>query len=463
MQAWQAGEREDFFNAVARHRRTAWRITAVCGLAYTLLALVMALLLSPLLYGIAGLGLDLLNLLFPTPDLLAYAGKVLSPVVDDPGAVPLADLFELALLASAPGLLLMGLVAWGVARTLRRSALFDSHQSIGRPPDPRNLVELQFANTLEEMAIAALIPPPRVVIIAGGANAAAAGMDTQQATVMVGQSLLGLLSREQMQGVSAHLIAAIADNDMKIGMRTASVLGVFALLTRLSVNLLDKDSFATSRHLIRALCLPTSAGQAFVLAQLSDPFADTNPATSTPAAQHDDKLGWREWLLMPLMGPVWFSGFLGGFVSTLILAPAIGWAWQQRKYMADATAVRLTREPEGLASALRALDSTNRALLSPEWANHLCVVAPQATGMIISVFPAIAKRVAALVQMGASQQMAAAPHPSAPLWVKLVLAVLLPLMVGLVAVLLLLLVMASSMLTMLFTIMPVAILHGLLR
>ncbi|MEN9422656.1 MAG: hypothetical protein RL122_39 [Pseudomonadota bacterium] len=460
-QPWQGTEREDFFNAVARHRRTAWRITLACGVAYAVLALVMSLLLAPLLYGVAGLVLDILNLLFPTPDLLAYAGKLVSPIIDDPAAVPTADLLTFILLASAPGLLLMVVVAWGVSRAIRQSALFDTTQQVGRPPDPGSLVELQFANTLEEMAVAALIPAPKVVVIEGGANAAASGLDAQQATVMVGQSLLVLLNRAQMQGIAAHLIAAIADNDMKIGMRTASVLGVFALLTRLSVNLLDKDSFAASRHLLRALCVPTAASQAFVLAQLSDPFADTAPQT---AQQHTDKLGWREWLLMPLMGPVWFSGFLGGFVSTLILSPGIAWAWQQRKYMADATAVRLTREPDGLSAALSALSHANTSLLSSVWASHLCVVAPQqAAGMIVSVFPSVERRLAALVRMGASNQPLVVSPPVAPVWATLLVGSLLVVMAGLVAVLLPLLVMASTMLTMLFTIMPIAILHAVLR
>lgn len=462
-QPWQGTEREDFFNAVARHRRTAWRITLACGVAYAVLALVMSLLLAPLLYGVAGLGLDMLNLLFPTPDLLAYAGKLASPIVDDPMAVPTADLLTFILLASAPGLVLMVVVAWVVSRAIRQSALFDTTQQVGRPPDPGSLVELQFANTLEEMAVAALIPAPKVVVIEGGANAAASGVDAQQATVMVGKSLLGLLNRTQMQGIAAHLISAIADNDMEIGMRTASVLGVFALLTRLSVNLLDKNSFAASRHLLRALCVPTAASQAFVLAQLSDPFADTTPLPAA-ASQHTDKLGWREWLLMPLMGPVWFSGFFGGFVSTLILSPGIAWAWQQRKYMADATAVRLTREPDGLSAALSALSQANTFLLSSVWASHLCVIAPQQTaGMMVSVFPSVERRLAALVRMGASKQPLAAPPPAAPLWAKLLVGGLLVVMVGLVAVLLPLLVMASTMLTMLFTIMPIAILHALLR
>ncbi len=141
----------------------------------------------------------------------------------------------------------------------------------------------------------------------------------------------------------------------------------------------------------------------------------------------------------------------------------IAWAWQQRKYMADATAVRLTREPDGLSAALSALSHANTSLLSSAWASHLCVVAPQqAAGMIVSVFPSVERRLAALVRMGASKQPVAVPT-AAPLWAKLLVGGLLVVMAGLVAVLLPLLVMASTMLTMLFTIMPIAILHALLR
>jgi Zn-dependent protease with chaperone function len=453
-------EREDFFNAVARHRRTAWRITAVCGLAYAVLALVMSVLLAPLLYCVAGLVLDILNLLVPMPDLLAYAGKLLSPVVDDPSVLPAAYLIKFILLASVPGLLLMAMIAWMVARAIRQSALFGTARQVGRPPDPRVLAELQFANTLEEMAVAALIPPPRVVVIAGGVNAAASGMDSRQTTVMVGQALLALLNRAQMQGVAAHLIAAIADNDMKIGMRTASVLGVFALIARLSIKIMDKDAFAANHRLIRALLIPTAASRAFILTQLTDPFSD---ASHEPRQQNTNKLSVREWLMMPLVGPVWFSGFLGGLVSTMILSPGIAWAWQQRKYMADATAVRLTREPDGLSSALLALNSANTSLLSGAWASHLCVVASQGSRMVVPIFPSVERRISALVRMGASQQALPAPPPASPLWAKLLIGVLLVVLAGLMAMLIPLLVLVSTMMTGMFTILPTAFLHALLR
>ena len=79
--------------------------------------------------------------------------------------------------------------------------------------------------------------------------------------------------------------------------------------------------------------------------------------------------------MMPLVGPVGFAGFLCGLVSTMMLEPVIALAWRARKYMADATAVKLTRNPNGLAGALVAIANRGSTRVAP-WAGHLCVVDP---------------------------------------------------------------------------------------
>lgn len=458
---WQAQEREDFFSAVARHRRLTWRITAACVLAYLILAVVMATLLAPLLYCIAGLLLDLGNLLHPLPDLLAYAGKLLAPIVDKPETLPISYFVKFILLASAPGLLIMVLVWLLVARAVRHSALFDPQQPLGRAPDTSILAEQQFANTIAEMSVAAQLVAPEVRVVEGGANAAVVGSERQQACIIIGSALLPLLARAQMQGIAAHLVAAIANDDLRIGLRTASLLGVFALIARVAVNMADKQTFGSNCQLLRALLLPTPANQAFIMKQLTDPFSESGP---TPP-HNNEQLSWREWLSMPLMGPVWFSGFLGGVVNSLMLSPAIAFAWRQRKYMADATAVSLTREPNGLYQALNVLQQAHTALLNTAWASHLCVVAPgTVNGMIVPIFPALERRLAALIRLGAepSSVVSAAPAKR-PLWLLLLLGVLAVVAAGLLLALIPMLVLASSMLTALFTLLPTAFLHAWLR
>src|ERR1043166_1446423 len=77
-----AAEREDFFNAIAHHNRAAWRVTAACAAAYTILGLVISLLMAPLLYCVIGLAVDLANLATPVPDLLGYLGRHVSAFID---------------------------------------------------------------------------------------------------------------------------------------------------------------------------------------------------------------------------------------------------------------------------------------------------------------------------------------------------------------------------------------------
>jgi hypothetical protein len=60
--AWSPAERESFFDAIERHRRASWRVTAVCALAIAILTLVLAVLLAPLLICLAGLAVDLVKL-----------------------------------------------------------------------------------------------------------------------------------------------------------------------------------------------------------------------------------------------------------------------------------------------------------------------------------------------------------------------------------------------------------------
>lgn len=67
--AWTAQERADFFAAIARHRRAAWRVTAVCALAAAVLALVVALLTAPLWFALIALAFDAVNLVRPAPNV----------------------------------------------------------------------------------------------------------------------------------------------------------------------------------------------------------------------------------------------------------------------------------------------------------------------------------------------------------------------------------------------------------
>jgi hypothetical protein len=176
--------------------------------------------------------------------------------------------------------------------------------------------------------------------------------------------------------------------------------------------------------------------------------------------------------MMPLVGPVVFAGFLCGLVSTMMLEPAIALAWRARKYMADATAVRLTRYPNGLAGALVAIANGGATRVAP-WAGHLCFVDPGtrgSAGLFGSwasgiVFPRLDKRHQALQKLGADfvppNKLVATR--AIPLLAKIFIAFAVPTVGVLMCVVVVLLVWLSAALSGLFTIVPAALLHAILR
>src|SRR5262245_56764815 len=93
--AWTPEERESFFDAVARHRRAAWRVTAVSALVNLATAFVIAVLMSPILYAAVALVLDIVNLAVPMPNIVASIMSALDPVFDKPETVSLARWIDL--------------------------------------------------------------------------------------------------------------------------------------------------------------------------------------------------------------------------------------------------------------------------------------------------------------------------------------------------------------------------------
>lgn len=468
---WTDREREDFFRAIARHRRAAWRITALCMLTTGVLSLVMALLMAPLLFALLGLALDLINLLIPTPDLLATLGALLEPLLDpdSTAVVPTARTAGTLALAVLPGLLLMGLVLHSLRRALGRSPLLDTSIDLGRAPDRANLAEQRLDNSLQEMALAAAIPAPRVQIVAGGANAVVLGLDEAHAGILVGEGLGQALTRDALQGVAAHLVASIADGDVRIGVRASLTLGLFALMTRIGSSLTDPGQLAATRRLIWALVAPTTANLGFILSQLADPFGETDaPPPRSGGDTAGERLTWREWAFMPLMGPLAISGFLGGLVCSFLLGPLIAWAWRRRKLMADATAVRLTRHPDALAEALDRLRARETGFRGAAWASHLCVVDPGAgsdplRGSFVPIFPSTERRLSGLEKMGASARAQGASGGRVPTAAVVIIGALAAAMLPLLGTALVLLAWVSVALSGLFLLVPTLILHALLR
>lgn len=495
--AWSPTERESFFAAIARHRRAAWRVTFVSRAVNLVVALVVAVLMAPLFYAVLALALDVLNLVVPAPNLVPRIAHALDPVFNAPGQMGVGDWIRFSALAALPGLAWMAWVLSALRRVLNLSMSLDSSELVARAPDPTVLAEQRFGNVVGEMAIAAALPPPRVFIVDSPVvDAVAFGTDEQHATIVISQGLLGLLNRAQMEGVAANLVAAIADGDMKIGVQAALSRNLFSLIARLGNLVSHTNARRNLKEIVLATLLPTTRSARKLLADLADPFADdpaaapASIATAAAGGANAEAAGlasaatvgvsrgglagalterWekiRPYLWLPLAGPLVMTGFLGAIVNLFVLGPLLSLAWRQRKYMADATAVRLTRDPDTLAGALAQMTKQRSVPLAP-WAAHMSVTDHSGrqsgvfAGSAVPMFPSIERRLRALGTMGAHITLAASPKIPLKIW--LIATPLVAILVACVGILLPLLVWLSLALTGLFGGIPFGIVHMILR
>ena len=472
--AWTPAERESFFAAIARHRRAAWRVTFASGAVNLAVALIVAVLMAPLFYGALALALDLLNLVVPAPNLVPGIGHALDKALNAPAAMSVRDWIQLGLLAALPGLVWMAFVLNALRRVLTACMVFDSGELAAREPDSAVLAEQRFGNVAGEMAIAANLPPPRVLIVDSAVvDAVAFGTDERHSTLVISRGLLALLNRAQLEGVAANLVAAIADGDLKIGVRAALSLNLFGLIARLGSLVTRKHARSNLARIVIATLLPTTKSARQLITQLASPFADEleqraastpNPVPSTGLAGRWERI--RPYLWLPLAGPLVMTGFFGAIVNLFVLGPLLSLAWRQRKYMADATAVRLTRDPDTLSGALEQMTKQRGAPLA-SWAAHMSVTDHTGqrggvfAGSAVPMFPSIERRLRALGALGAHITRAAGPKMPLKSW--LLIGPLLAVLAVLVAIMLPLLIWLSLASTALFGGIPFGILHVLLR
>ncbi len=462
-------ERESFFASIARHRRGATYLGWLANACALVLALVVAVLMAPLCYAILGLALDLVNLAIPVPDLIGRVTDAMSGVIDAPEAIRPGRWMELLLLAALPGGCLMLLMLRTLGRLMREAMTNDASIFGARPPNPAVLAEQRFANTVAEMAIAASVVAPRVWVTETDAvNAAAYGADDAHANVVVSTGLLAGASRAELQGVAAHLVGSIANGDLGVGARMASLLGMFGLIARLSQSLSDRGAARRLGHLLlRSLRPGASAADAHLAMVLTNPF---DPATQTGHDPPADtgRIPLRTLAWMPVAGPLVISGFFGGMLCSFLLGPLLSLGWRRRKYMADAIAVQLTRDPDTLGSALEKIRGATVDGAFGAWIAHLSVVPSPLIGArsilggsSVPMSPSLDRRLKALGLMGAHVAPRAGRVP--PLWAWVLLAPVIALLAGLMSAVVFGLLYVSVALSGLFTWLPAVIVHALLR
>ncbi len=226
-------------------------------------------------------------------------------------------------------------------------------------PDSRDPLRRRLLNTVEEVALASGTPVPDVYILEQepGINAFAAGYGPGDAAVAVTRGTLEKLDRDELQGVVAHEFAHIANGDMRLNIRLMGVLFGLLVLT------------VAGRFMVRALY-----------------FGGRN-REGAQAAMAVAALG----LALLVIGG------LGVFFGRLIKAAVS----RRREYLADASAVQFTRNPDGIGGALKkiALHSHGSALESPETeeVSHM-LIASGFTSMsgLLSTHPPLVDRIRAI-------------------------------------------------------------------
>jgi Zn-dependent protease with chaperone function len=225
-------------------------------------------------------------------------------VVVTMGLMVLASLYRAATIARGGG---------QVARLLGGTAIH------GDDPDP---LHQRLVNVVEEMAIASGLPVPEIFVLdrEAGINAFAAGLTHTDAAIAVTRGSLERLNRAELQGVVAHEFSHILNGDMRLNQRLIGFsFGILVL-------------WLMGRWLLRSMR-----------------FAARSRNRGTSAA-----------VLIGIALSV--IGGIGVFFSRLIKAAVA----RHRERLADASAVQFTREPGGLAGALKKIGGFTAHLSSVE-------------------------------------------------------------------------------------------------
>ena len=201
-------------------------------------------------------------------------------------------------------------------------------------PDVQDPLRRRLRNVVEEMAIASGLPVPEIYVMEeeSGINAFAAGYSPADAAVAVTRGTLDTLERDELQGVIAHEFSHILNGDMRLNIRLMGVLFgimVLGLIGRLVLRGGYHSSVMSSRR-----------------------------SRGSPA-------------IMIIGLGLAVLGFIGVFFGRLIKAAVS----RQREFLADASAVQFTRQPEGIANALKKIGGfTQKSYIQavdPEEVSHM--------------------------------------------------------------------------------------------
>ena len=387
-------DRESFLDAQQRNRRATWRISFLCLIAAVVMGIPLALIITPLLYAVLLISADIINYFSPLPpdfwqlasEFARFGVVALNWLLQHKPADP-QTLGIGAAVMLLPGVLLSVSLWLGVSLLFRRNGVGGALLALNaREPNQNQLKELQLVDVVQEMAIAAGVTPPRVMLIdSPGANAAAIGSSPADARVIVSRRLLDDLSRDELEGVLAHLLASIGNGDLRIAFRITAVFETCGLLVAIVNSPFGPRSRSVLWRIFRYCFVRGEDSGAKEAAAVADLLARNVTLDSDDIDQFFDSAGKKRSRLRAIrnfiFSPIFFTNTAMKlslwFFSSAVLGPSIALLWHTRQYLADAAAVQLTRNPDGLANALQKLNEEPEEVPGGDWASHLFIVSPK--------------------------------------------------------------------------------------
>lgn len=426
-------DRESFFDAQRRNRHATWRLSAVSIIATIVMGIPLALAVTPLLYAVGLIASEIVNIWIPLPasfwqqsnELAHYGLTAIQWMTGGVMPSPHALALGVAVLLLPGAILSVGL--WlGVNSLFHRAGVGGALLALkAREPNPSELKELQLADVVEEMAIAAGLHPPKIMLMdSPQANAAAIGTSPNDARLVVTRGLIEKLNRDELEGALAHLIASIGNGDLRIAFRVVSVFESYGLLLALINSPFGPNARRTLWRILRFGLLGRGQGEASAAeaAAVGDLLTRGAGLETDDIDNFFDTTARKKSMLRSIRNFLFFPIFLTNlaiklslwFFSFSMLEPSMALLWRKRKYLADASAVQLTRNPDGLAEALRKLDSEPRAIPHGSWAPHLFLVNPAGSDRM-NDSKANAAHQQMLASIWASSELASGSVPSAKL------------------------------------------------
>jgi len=220
----------------------------------------------------------------------------------------------------------------------------------------------QLFNVIEELAISGGLPMPAVYVIDDTApNAFATGRDPKHASVAITTGLMQKLNRDELQGVMAHELSHVGNRDILYATMVGILVGSIAMMSDFFLR-----SFFWGGGRRRRSDGEGGGGGGAILLVVA--------------------------IVLAILAPI--------FAKLLQLAVS-----RQREFLADASAAKLTRYPEGLASALQKIAGDKEVLeVANRATSHLYIVNPikpfeKRASSLFSTHPPIQERISRLRAM----------------------------------------------------------------